>query len=124
MDIEKILSKMSLDDKIAQLTQVDYNPHVYESVKELVKTKPIGSVILVINGWGGNTDVETISVNEINELQKIAMESHGVPLMIGHDVIHGHKVILPIPLGISATFNPELAEECYSYVAMEAKMTE
>lgn len=121
MDIKKIVERMSLKDKIAQLTQSDYNPYTYEEMKELVKKTPIGSVILVLNAWGGNADGEGISVDKINELQKIAMEAHGIPLMFGHDVIHGHKTILPIPLALAATFNPELVKEGYTYVAKEAK---
>lgn len=121
MNIDKIIEKMSLKDKIAQLTQADYNPGNYEAMKEMVKKTPIGSVILVFNAWGGNAEGEGLSVDKINELQKIAMDTHGIPLMFGHDVIHGHKIILPIPLGLAATFNPELVKEGYSLVAREAK---
>ena len=57
----------------------------------------------------------------MNELQKISMEKHGIPILIGRDVIHGHHIVLPIPLALAATFNPELIEEGYRAVAEEAK---
>lgn len=121
MNIDKILKEMTLKEKIAQLSQIDYNAFTYEDTKAMVEKMPIGSCILVLDCFGGNVDSRAISLDKINELQKIAMEKHGIPLMFGHDVIHGHKIILPIPLGLAATFNPELVKEGYSYVAKEAK---
>jgi hypothetical protein len=45
-----------------------------------------------------------------NELQRIAVEESrlGIPLLLGRDVIHGFKTVLPIPLGQAATWNPGL----------------
>jgi beta-glucosidase len=31
----------------------------------------------------------------------------GIPLLIGYDVIHGHRILFPIPLGEAASFDPE-----------------
>ena len=121
INIDKIMENMSLRDKIAQLSQENYNAFTYEDVKELVEKVPIGSCILVLDCFGGNVDSRAISLDKINELQKIAMDKHGIPLMFGHDVIHGHKIILPVPIGLAATFNPELVKEGYRYVAREAK---
>ena len=49
-------------------------------------------------------------MDAVNELQRLAVEESrlGIPLMIGRDVIHGFKTVLPIPLGLAATFNPDL----------------
>ena len=35
VNIDKIIEKMSLRDKIAQLSQMNCNPYTYEEVKEL-----------------------------------------------------------------------------------------
>ena len=31
----------------------------------------------------------------------------GIPLLIGYDVIHGHRIFFPIPLGEASLFDPE-----------------
>jgi beta-glucosidase len=44
----------------------------------------------------------------------------GIPLLVGRDVIHGFRTIFPIPLGIAATWNPDLAEAGARIAAVEA----
>ncbi len=60
--------------------------------------------------------------NAFATLQKIAVEESrlGVPLIFGHDVIHGYKTIFPIPLGQAATWNPSIVELGARVAAKEA----
>jgi beta-glucosidase len=54
-------------------------------------------------------------------LQELALESPlGIPLIFGYDVIHGHRTIFPIPLGLSCSWNLELLERCARMAASEA----
>ncbi len=121
MDIEKIIEKMSIRDKIAQLTEVCIPVTNYEEVLERIKKEPIGTIITAGGANAGNDAQDPISADNMNELQKASMENHGIPILVGRDVIHGHHIVLPIPLGLAATFNPELVEEGYRAVAEEAK---
>ena len=43
-------------------------------------------------------------------MQRLAVEESrlGIPLLIGLDVVHGHRTLFPIPLGEAAAFDPEL----------------
>ena len=52
--------------------------------------------------------LNVVDVDRINELQRIAVEESrlGIPLLVGRDVIHGFKTVMPIPLGQAATWNP------------------
>ena len=43
-----------------------------------------------------------------------------IPLIFGYDVIHGHRTIFPIPLGLSCSWNLELMERCARMAAAEA----
>ena len=117
MKIQQILKKMSLRAKIEQLSQFMLTQDNFEFIKEQMKTECIGSFILADSATAGNSELTPLTLEQINELQKIAMEKHGIPLLFGHDVIHGHKICMPIPLAMSASFNPELVKKSYECIA-------
>ncbi len=106
-----LLAGMTLAEKVGQLTQVNasegYPP---EYLGERLRSGHIGSVI------------NQVDVDVVNELQRIAVEeSHrGIPLLVGRDVIHGFRTIMPIPLGQAATWNPDLVQAGTRHAALEA----
>jgi len=108
--VENLLAQMNLEEKIGQMTQVDYSGNV-EQLAPLIKEGRIGSLLNVSNPEAANA------------LQKIATEESrlGIPIIFGRDVIHGMKTIFPIPLGQAATFNPDLVRESASIAAAEAR---
>ncbi len=108
-NIEALLSKMTLDEKIGQLNQVTS----FGSVDEMgaqVREGRIGSIL---------NEIDPVRVNQ---LQHIAMDESrlGIPLLIARDVIHGFKTIFPIPLGQAATFDPDIVREGARIAAAEA----
>ena len=119
--MDTLLSKMTLRQKIAQLTQTMLNKDNYDDVCKLIEKEAIGSVIVASSLTAGNSERTVITLEQINHLQKLAMENHGIPILFGHDVIHGHNISLPIPLALSATFNSDLVKEGYRCIAKEAK---
>ena len=46
-----------------------------------------------------------------------------IPLLIGHDVIHGYRTIFPIPLAIASSWDPQMAELSSHIAAREARAT-
>lgn len=107
--VEDLLSRMTLEEKIGQMNQLD--PTYETDVKEaLIREGKVGSVL---NGVGAK---------EANRLQRMAVEESrlGIPLIMARDVIHGFKTIYPIPLGQGATWNPALVEEAAALTAKEA----
>jgi beta-glucosidase len=109
--VESLLSKMTLSEKIGQMTQVSgFVGEIPVSLANMIRKGEVGSVI-------NETDPET-SV----EIQRIAIEESrlGIPLIMGRDVIHGFRTIFPIPLGQAASWNPELAMQCAQIAAKEA----
>ena len=121
--VEEILAKMSLHEKIGQLNQPRTPlPEQAEELKEMVRRGEIGSILMAVGATAGNDPQGDISVDFYNELQHIAVEESpsGIPLIFGRDVIHGHRTVLPIPLGMAASFNFDMIEECYRDIAEEA----
>ena len=109
--VEKLIAQMTLEEKFGQMSQVNgaYG-QIPVYLKDGIKNGRIGSIL-------NEVDVETL-----NEIQRIAIEESrlGIPLLIGRDVIHGFKTVFPIPLGLAATWNPELIEEGAQIAALEA----
>ena len=108
---EKMLAQMTLEEKIGQMSQLDIgyfsDP---EDLKQAVREGRCGSLL---NFFG---------TQQVNEIQRIAVEESrlGIPLIIGRDVIHGFRTIFPIPLGMAASWNPEIVKEAFRISAIEA----
>ena len=107
--VEDLLSRMTLEEKIGQMNQLD--PSYDSEAKEVLIRE--GKVGAILNGIGAE---------EVNRLQRMAVEETrlGIPLIVGRDVIHGFRTIYPIPLGQAATWNPDLAEQAAALTADEA----
>jgi beta-glucosidase len=113
--IEKLLDAMTLEEKIGQLTMVAAGyavtgPVLASEVAEDIRAGRIGSLL---NIWGAP---------DVRAMQQIAVQQTrlGIPLLIGFDVVHGHKTIFPIPLAEAASFDPLLWEETARTAAGEA----
>ena len=106
-----LLAQMTLAEKIGQMSQVNAGEgYAPDYLAEGLRGGRLGSVLNVV-------DVEVV-----NELQRIAVEESrlGIPLMVGRDVIHGFKTVMPIPLGQAATWNPDVVREGAHVAALEA----
>jgi len=108
--IARLVGQMTLDEKIGQMSQVHAGDGLHVKLGDDLRAGRIGSVINV-------TDVDIV-----NALQRIAVEESrlGIPLLVGRDVIHGFRYIMPIPLGQAATWNPEIARDGARLAAIEA----
>ena len=107
--VEQLLSQMTLAEKIGQMNQVSAGGNVSNYADALRKGQ-IGSIL---------NEVDPVKVNEF---QRISVEESrlGIPLLVARDVIHGFHTVFPIPLGLAATFDPELVEEGARVAAVEA----
>ena len=109
--VAALVARMSLDDKIGQMALGQPGTgSPPETLGDAIRGGRIGAVVNVVERAA------------INELQRIAVEEspHGIPLLVGRDVIHGFQTILPIPLGQAASWNPELVRAGARVAAEEA----
>ena len=102
-----LLAAMTLPEKIGQMRQVDAS---LQGLREEIRAGRAGAVL------------NEVDVERVNALQREAVEESrlGIPLLVGRDVIHGFKTILPIPLGQAATWDRDLAQRGARYAALEA----
>jgi beta-glucosidase len=113
--IESLLAKMTLEEKIGQLNMVASSgavtgPGELRDVHDGIRSGRIGNLL---NLWG---------VDEVREVQRLAVEESrlGIPLLLGLDVVHGHRTIFPVPLAETCAFAPDLWEKTARAAAHEA----
>ncbi|MFA6133028.1 MAG: glycoside hydrolase family 3 N-terminal domain-containing protein [Phycisphaerae bacterium] len=117
--VEELLKKMTLEEKIGQLSQLAGNaPNLLDSVRK----GHLGSVLNCDNAYAGQERQTRVRAELLNAIQRVAVEETrlGIPLLFGRDVIHGHRSVMPIPLGQAATWSPELVEAGAEVAAREA----
>lgn len=107
--VEALLQQMTLQEKIGQLNQLSVGGFD-QNAAGMMRAGMVGSILNECNP------------KVLNRYQKVAVEESrlGIPLIISRDVIHGFKTIFPIPLGLAATFDPELVEKGARVAAVEA----
>lgn len=119
--IDSLLASMSLNEKLGQLTlqwggePLDVNPGIRkQKLDDLLGQIRAGMVGALLGVQGAAFS---------NQLQRVAVEEspHGIPLLIGNDVIHGYRTIFPIPLAEAASWDPNLAMQTARAAAAEAR---
>ena len=119
--VDDLLSRMTLDEKIGQMTQADHASLKSPSeVDELF----LGSVLS-----GGDSELPDVSptgwLTHTQALQKRALATRlGIPLIYGIDAVHGHSnvrgaVVFPHNIGLGCTRNAKLVEEAARITALE-----
>ncbi len=113
--IGKLMSKMTLSEKIGQL---NLQPGGDVSTGGAMDTELSG---LIARGELGAV-LNTVGRDKIRAMQQIAVEKTrlGIPLLVGLDVIHGYQTIFPIPLAQSCSWNPAAIEQGARIAAEEA----
>lgn len=115
--VEDLLARMTLEEKVMQLNQYtlgrnDNANNMADPVNDL--PAELGSVIYF-----------SMSAELRNYVQKRVMERSrlGIPMVFGHDVIHGFRTVYPISLAQACSWNPELVRQAAEVAAQESRMS-
>jgi len=114
--IDSLLKEMSLFEKIGQLNHINSSADTtgagtgISDIEERISSGQVGSVA------GGS------EISRLRELQMIAVNesARGIPLLFTLDVIHGHRTIFPLPLGLASTWDETLIQRTARTAAAEA----
>ncbi len=138
--LDDLLSRMTLEEKIAQMCQYVGPEHVRKS-EAIANQKQLknndadgfypglgisGMERLVEQGMIGSF-LHVLSTPEANHLQRLAQKSRlKIPLLIGIDAIHGNgmisgSTIYPSPIGLSCTWDTSLVKRISRYTALEMR---
>ncbi|WP_394821397.1 glycoside hydrolase family 3 N-terminal domain-containing protein [Pendulispora albinea] len=122
--VSQLMANMTLDEKIAQMTQAERASVTSADVTNF----SLGSV-LSGGGSAPSPNNATSWANMYDSFQNAAVASRlGVPLLYGVDAVHGHNnvfgaTIFPHNIGLGATRNPTLAQQIGRAVAEEVSGT-
>ena len=117
--VESLLGQMTLEEKIGQLVQTSVgdpsNPLAplpfTPQWDEMTERGELGAMLNVVGA------------EATNHYQHIAVEKSRlhIPLIFGLDVLHGHRTIFPVPLGLTASWDPEAIRTVARISATEAR---
>ncbi len=114
--VDQLMKKMTLDEKIGQLNLltpgggVATGAVVSKDVEQKIKEGKVGGLFGVVGQ------------DKVRKAQELALKSSrlGIPLLMGSDVIHGHKTTFPIPLALSCSWDTALIKNLARTAAREA----
>jgi beta-glucosidase len=100
--IGDLIGRMTLAEKLGQLTMTASGytvtgPIIAGDSTDAIKAGTIGNLLNMVGSA------------HVREMQRLAVEESrlGIPLLFGLDVVHGHRILFPIPLGEAALFDPD-----------------
>ncbi|GAB95035.1 beta-glucosidase [Kineosphaera limosa] len=132
--VADLLGRLTLEEKAGQLTQYFYFGAFAQSMedatdlgaqaidKETFLEQPKAVEAALATGGAGSLLFVKDPVNT-NRLQRLAIEGnrHGIPVIFGFDVIHGLRTILPVPIALAASWDPDTIERGQAVAAREAR---
>ena len=125
--VDELIAQMTPAEKAGQLTQYFYFrlPPGAETAPalNLDAGRQPEMVESALREGGAGSLLFLTDPAEINRLQRLAVEGNrlGIPLLFGLDVIHGLRTILPVPIALAASWDPETIERGQSVAAREAR---
>lgn len=136
--VEKLLQSLSMNEKIAQMTQLNITSFMTDESKakfndvypieidtnkaiSLFKSYPLGSIL------NGKAVSPENWASAIRTLQEIHLRYSKVPFIFGIDHVHGTNylsggTVFPQEINLAATFNPALAAKAGEITALECAL--
>jgi beta-glucosidase len=132
--VTDLLSRMTLQEKVAQMlclwkgksqTLLDGNGRLDPAAADKHHKHGLGQVGRLSDASGGlnpRRNAETA-----NAIQKYFVENTrlGIPVIIHEECLHGHAAVdatsFPQPIGLGATFDPDLVKQLYEMTAEETR---
>lgn len=142
--VEDLLARMTLKEKVGQLNQNMYGWDAYRKTGQGIELTEVfrdqvafGDGMGALYGlfradpWSAVTYENGIPTENnakiANKVQRYVIENTrlGIPVLLSEECPHGHQALdgtlIPANIGAGSTWNPELMEEMYAYVAAEIR---
>ena len=120
-----LLKQMTLEEKLGQLVQYSATEPATQPGAQLAVNpgtdNQIHTAELAATGRLGSM-LNTVGKDRTNQYQHLAVEKSRlhIPLLFGADVIHGYRTIYQVPIGLGATWDPDVVASVVHMSAQEA----
>ena len=107
--VDALLAEMTPQEKAGQLTQYFYMDFMRDQSGDGAPSQPeMVDAAMARSGVGSLLFLTDAA--EINRLQKATIEGNrlGIPALVGFDVIHGFRTIMPVPIAMAASWDPDV----------------
>ena len=124
--VSDLIAQMTIEEKAGQLTQLFYFGHMRNlppgDDTGFGPEQPLGVEQALTRGGAGSL-LFVRDAAESNRLQRMAVEETrlGIPVIFGFDVVHGLCTILPVPIAMAASWDPDLVERGQVVAARESR---
>jgi beta-glucosidase len=112
--IETLIASMTLAEKLGQLTMTASSftvtgPVIAGDSTESIRSGDLGNLL------------NMVGAGPVHDMQRLAVEESRlkIPLLIGLDIIHGHRSLFPVPVAEAGVFDPVLWEATAREAAIE-----
>jgi beta-glucosidase len=122
-DIDALIARMTIEEKAGQLTILsDVSSAATAAVNPEFKRRKVDAMLSEIRAGRVGALISGNGANAARDTQRMVMRRSRlkIPLLFAADVIHGFRVVFPIPLGEAASFEPDLAYRTSRVAAIEA----
>ncbi|EKZ99852.1 beta-D-glucoside glucohydrolase [Cupriavidus sp. HMR-1] len=109
--IADLIGRMTLDEKIGQLRLISIGPEMPQP--QLIKEIAAGRV-------GGTFNSITQAENRPLQHAAVMQSRLKIPMFFAYDVVHGHRTVFPISLGLASSWDMNLVEKTARISAVEA----
>ncbi|MET0186721.1 MAG: beta-glucosidase BglX [Achromobacter sp.] len=109
--VDNLLRQMTLDEKIGQLRLISVGPDNLRP--DVLKDIAAGRIGAIFN---------TVVARDIRPMQQAAVDKSRlkIPLFFAYDVLHGHRTVFPIGLGLAASWDMNAVATSARIAAQEA----
>ena len=125
--VEELLGKMTLEEKVGQCVQLSSSGEKGQAATESREAYGV-NLPGDAAGWVKRGEVGSLigccGIGRFNAFQKIAREESrlGIPLLVGHDMIHGVKTQFPIGPALACLWDEATWERCGRLIALETPL--
>lgn len=118
--LKKLLESLSIEEKIGQLIQLSGDFYTEDAALKVGPQQKLGISREMVALSGSVLNVT--GAERVRRIQESYLKNsrHKIPLLFMADVVYGYKTVYPIPLGLGASFHPQLIAGGYRKTALEA----
>ena len=123
--VDALVAAMTPEEKAGQLTQYFYFGGVPEPDPpgDLTNAEQAARAEAAAGRGEVGSLLFVTDPTEVNRLQRLVVDGnrHGIPALFGFDVIHGLRTILPVPIAMAASWDPDTIARGQAVAAREAR---